>query len=169
MLGSSWVPAQLAASQEGLRTICEWVIFNDTASFSGYIVTNGRMIMDCIGCVRKWLQCSLMYCFGIYLKAVTQTRKNFSQHSRCPSLNLNQAPPKYKSEDWRGRWRETVSKQKLISTTLLPCTQNQSNVGRILMQNNIKTTHLLLPETHSILRPVKDIQGVAARVYTIPR
>jgi hypothetical protein len=36
------------------------------------------------------------------------------------------------------------------------------------MQNNMKTIHLPLPEAHSILKPVKDFQGVAVGAYTIP-
>jgi hypothetical protein len=40
-----------------------------------------------------------MYYLGIYLEELTKLRKNFSRYSQCTSLDLNQAPPKYKSED----------------------------------------------------------------------
>jgi hypothetical protein len=64
--------------------------------------------------------------------------------------------------------REVDGEEKLISKELLPCKHNQSNASRMLVQYNIKTICLPLPEAHSIVRPIKDIQGAAAGVYITP-
>jgi hypothetical protein len=63
----------------------------------------------------------------------------------------------------RVRLRETDNKQKVLCTTFLPCVQNPYNcVSLILARNNIKTIHLPLFRTCSVLRPIKDSLGLKA-------
>jgi hypothetical protein len=93
----------------------------------------------------------------------TQGKQHFEQ-----SQNTHQiaSPHKYLEKEWfwpRVRLRETDNKQKVLCITFLPCVQNLYNcVSLILAYNNIKTIHLPLSRTCSVLRSVKDSLGLKA-------